>query len=103
MTSPLFFKVAVFPGLTSIGIIIALFIWLDRKITARVQLRVGPLYASPLGGVFHSFVDLISFLFKKLFILRIVDKFFFLAELVLPLIGGAGLVGLILFPPDGKI
>src|SRR2546427_690115 len=103
MTSPLFFKVAVFPGLTSIGIIIALFIWLDRKITARVQLRVGPLYASPLGGVLQSFADLIKFAFKELFIPRNADKFFFVAAPVLALIGGAGLVGLIPFTPEWQI
>ncbi len=103
MTSPLFFKVAVFPGLTSIGIIIALFIWLDRKITARVQLRVGPLYASPLGGVLQSFADLIKFAFKELFIPRNADKFFFVAAPVLALIIGAGLVGLIPFTPDWQV
>ncbi|OLE70163.1 hypothetical protein AUF78_07770, partial [archaeon 13_1_20CM_2_51_12] len=96
-------KVAVFPGLTSIGIIIALFIWLDRKITARVQLRVGPLYASPLGGVLQSFADLIKFAFKELFIPRNADKFFFVAAPVLALIGGAGLVGLIPFTPEWQI
>ncbi|HZD12079.1 MAG TPA: NADH-quinone oxidoreductase subunit NuoH, partial [Candidatus Binatus sp.] len=103
MTSPLFFKVAVFPGLTSIGLIIALYTWLDRKVTARAQLRVGPLYVSPLGGILQGLADLLKFAFKELFIPRNADKFFFVAAPVIALITGAGLIGLIPFSPDWQI
>ncbi len=83
MTSPLFLKIAIFPGLASIGIIAALLTWLDRKITARVQLRIGPQYVSPLGGILQSFADLIKLAFKELI--------------------GAGLIGLIPFSPETLI
>jgi len=103
MTSPLFLKIAIFPGLTSIGIIAAVLTWLDRKITARVQLRIGPQYVSPLGGILQSFADLIKLAFKELIIPEKADRFFFVLAPVFGLVLGAGLVGLIPFSPETLI
>ena len=103
VTSPLFFKIAVFPGLTSIAIIAALITWLDRKITARVQLRIGPQYVSPLGGILQSFADLIKLVFKELIIPEKADKFFFVAAPAIGMILAGGLVGLIPFSPEFQI
>ncbi len=97
MTSPLFLKIAIFPGLASIGIIAALLTWLDRKITARVQLRIGPQYVSPLGGILQSFADLIKLAFKELIIPEKADRFFFLLAPIFGMVLGAGLIGLIPF------
>ena len=103
MTSPLFLKIAIFPGLTSIGIIAAVLTWLDRKITARVQLRIGPQYVSPLGGILQSFADLIKLAFKELIIPEKADRFFFVLAPVFGLVLGAGLIGLIPFSPESLI
>ncbi len=103
MTSPLFLKIAIFPGLASIGIIAALLTWLDRKITARVQLRIGPQYVSPLGGILQSFADLIKLAFKELIIPEKADRFFFLLAPVFGMVLGAGLIGLIPFSPETLI
>ena len=103
MTSPLFLKIAIFPGLASIGIIAALLTWLDRKITARVQLRIGPHYVSPLGGILQSFADLIKLAFKELIIPEKADRFFFLLAPVFGMVLGAGLIGLIPFSPETLI
>src|SRR2546422_2949219 len=103
MTSPLFLKIAIFPGLTSIGIIAAVLTWLDRKITARVQLRIGPQYVSPLGGILQSFADLIKLAFKELIIPEKADRFFFVLAPVFGLVLGAGLIGLIPFSPETLI
>jgi NADH-quinone oxidoreductase subunit H len=103
MTSPLFLKIAIFPGLTSIGIIAAVLTWLDRKITARVQLRIGPQYVSPFGGILQSFADLIKLAFKELIIPEKADRFFFVLAPVFGLVLGAGLVGLIPFSPETLI
>lgn len=103
LTSPLFFKIAVFPGLTSIAIIAALVTWLDRKITARVQLRIGPQYVSPVGGILQSFADLIKLAFKELIVPAKADKFFFVAAPVIGMILAGGLVGLIPFSPETQI
>jgi len=103
MTSPLFLKIAIFPGLASIGIIAALLTWLDRKITARVQLRIGPQYVSPLGGILQSFADLIKLAFKELIIPEKADRFFFLLAPIFGMVLGAGLIGLIPFSPETLI
>ncbi len=103
ITSPLFLKVAIFPGLTSIGIIAAILTWLDRKITARVQLRIGPQYVSPFGGILQSFADLIKLAFKELIIPEKADRFFFILAPVFGLVLGAGLVALIPFSPETLI
>ncbi len=103
ITSPLFLKVAIFPGLTSIGIIAAILTWLDRKITARVQLRIGPQYVSPFGGILQSFADLIKLAFKELIIPEKADRIFFILAPVFGLVLGAGLVALIPFSPETLI
>jgi NADH-quinone oxidoreductase subunit H len=100
MTSPLFLKIAIFPGLTSIGIIAAILTWFDRKVTARVQLRIGPQYASPFGGILQSFADLIKLAFKELIIPEKADTFFFILAPVFGLVLGAGLIALIPFSPE---
>src|SRR2546427_5122623 len=103
ITSPLFLQIVLFPGLTSIAIIGALLGWLERKVTARVQLRVGPLYASPAGGILQMFADIIKLLFKELTIPDGADRFFFIMSPVTALIIGAALLGLIPFAPGIQI
>src|SRR5881397_665482 len=103
MTSPLFLKIAIFPGLTSIGIIAAILTWLDRKITARVQLRIGPQYVSPLGGILQSFADLIKLAFKELPLPEKADKFFFVMAPVFGMVLAGGLMGLIPFSHETLI
>ena len=103
LTSPYFLEMAVFPGLLSIAILGALLGWLERKLTARVQLRVGPLYASPGGGILQMFADIIKLLFKELTIPEGADRFFFIMAPVSALILGAALVGLIPFAPEIQI
>ncbi len=103
MTSTYFLEIVVFPGLTSIAILGALLGWLERKLTARVQLRVGPLYASPGGGILQMFADIIKLLFKELTIPDGADRFFFIMSPVTALIIGAALLGLIPFAPGIQI
>ena len=76
---------------------------MERKLTARVQLRVGPLYASPAGGILQMFADIIKLLFKELTIPDGADRFFFIMSPVTALIIGAALLGLIPFAPGIQI
>ena len=103
LTSTYFLEIAVFPGLLSIAILGALLGWMERKLTARVQLRVGPLYASPAGGILQMFADIIKLLFKELTIPDGADRFFFIMSPVTALIIGAALLGLIPFAPGIQI
>src|SRR5437660_9933862 len=68
VTSTYFLEIVVFPGLISIAILGAFFTWFERKLTARVQLRIGPSYSSPVGGILKGFADIIKLLFKELII-----------------------------------
>src|SRR5260370_16822662 len=102
-TSPLFLMIVLFPGLTSIAIIGALLGWLERKVTARVQLRIGPLYASRAGGILQMFADLIKLSFKELFVPENSGGCFFSMAPTPWLVIGAALVGLIPFAPGLQI
>ena len=103
VTSTYFLEIVVFPGLVSIAILGAMLGWIERKLTARVQLRVGPLYASPAGGILQMFADIIKLLFKELSIPDGADKFFFIMSPVTALVIGAALIGLIPFAPGIQI
>ena len=103
ITSTYFLEIVVFPGLVSIAILGALFTWFERKLTARVQLRIGPMYASPAGGILQGFADIIKLLFKELIIPEGADRFFFIMSPVTALIIGAALLGLIPFAPGVQI
>jgi NADH-quinone oxidoreductase subunit H len=103
LTSPYFLEITIFPGLLSIALLGALLGWFERKLTARVQLRVGPLYASPAGGILQMFADIIKLLFKELSIPEGADRFFFIMSPITALIIGAALLGLIPFAPGIQI
>jgi NADH-quinone oxidoreductase subunit H len=49
-----FFKVAVFPGFTYAALIAAATIFIERKFLAKMQLRVGPLYAGKIEGILQA-------------------------------------------------
>ena len=103
VTSTYFLEIVVFPGLISIAILGAFFTWFERKLTARVQLRIGPQYSSPIGGILQGFADIIKLLFKELIIPDGADRFFFIMSPVTALIIGAALLGLIPFAPGIQI
>ncbi len=77
--------------------------WLERKLTARVQLRIGPLYSSPAGGILQMFADIVKLLFKELSIPDGADRFFFIMSPVTALVIGGALLGLIPFAPGIQI
>jgi NADH-quinone oxidoreductase subunit H len=103
LTNTYFLEIVVFPGLVSIALLGAMLGWLERKLTARVQLRVGPLYASPAGGILQMFADIIKLLFKELSIPDAADRFFFIMSPITALVIGGALIGLIPFAPGIQI
>ena len=69
-------NVLVFPGL---GFLFALALfceWVDRKTVARLQNRVGPLYAGP-GGILQPLADLLKLLSKEDIVPAAADPFVF--------------------------
>lgn len=66
-------QILVFPGiLFAIGLAFV-YEWLDRKIYARLQNRVGPLYTGP-SGILQPFADFIKLLAKEDVVPNEVDK-----------------------------
>jgi NADH-quinone oxidoreductase subunit H len=75
----LIFKSAAFPGLTFAAVLASFVIWYERKLLAKMQYRVGPLYAGRVGGIFQSFADLFKLVFKEIVIPAKADALFFLS------------------------
>jgi len=73
------FKVSTFPGLTFAALLSSMVIWYERKLLAKMQYRVGPLYAGRVEGILQSFADLFKLLFKEIVIPAKADALFFVA------------------------
>ncbi len=84
------FRVVIFPGFMWAAIIAAEIIWFERKFLAKMQLRVGPLYAGKIGGILQPIADMIKLLFKEFIAPANSDKFvFYSIPLILNAIGAA--------------
>jgi len=60
----LIFRILVFPGFTFIVLLTLFCDWMERKIEARLQNRVGPMVAGP-GGILQPLADYIKLLTKE--------------------------------------
>jgi len=69
-------KVIVFPGFTFIFILALFYEWFDRKFYAKLQNRVGPLYAGP-AGILQPLADFIKLLSKEDIVPKGVDMLLF--------------------------
>ncbi|MEM0320242.1 MAG: NADH-quinone oxidoreductase subunit H, partial [Candidatus Nezhaarchaeales archaeon] len=57
-------RVLIFPGFLFFIILGLFFEWIDRKFYAKLQNRVGPLYAGP-WGLFQPFADFVKLMAKE--------------------------------------
>jgi len=73
-----FFRITVFPGFTFVALYAAIAGLWERKLLAKMQLRVGPLYAGKFEGILQPIADVMKLLSKELVIPRVVDRFFFI-------------------------
>ncbi|MEN3047586.1 MAG: complex I subunit 1 family protein [Candidatus Caldarchaeales archaeon] len=63
--SDAFIKAAIFPGALFSTILGMFAVWYERKLLARVMLRVGPLHVGKVSGVLQLIADAVKFLAKE--------------------------------------
>lgn len=73
-----FIEILIFPGFIHVTLVTAFLTWYERKIIARIQLRIGPLYAGGPGGILQPIADGVKLLFKEVMIPYKADKPLFL-------------------------
>jgi len=77
------FRITIFPGFTFVVIYAAFVVLWERKLLAKMQLRIGPLYAGKFEGIFQPIADVMKLLSKELVIPKVVDRFFFILPPIL--------------------
>lgn len=90
-----FFKIAMFPGFGFAALVAAGTIFVERKMLAKLQLRVGPFYCGKIEGILQLMSDGIKLLSKEIIIPAKADKPIFWAAPVLFVGAAAAFVSLI--------
>ncbi|MEM2237549.1 MAG: complex I subunit 1 family protein [Candidatus Caldarchaeum sp.] len=65
VASEAFVKAAIFPGATFVAVLGILSVWYERKLLARVMLRIGPFHVGKYGGWLQVVADAVKFLSKE--------------------------------------
>jgi NADH-quinone oxidoreductase subunit H len=94
-----FFKIAVFPGFGFAVLIAAGTIFAERKLLAKLQLRVGPFYCGKVEGILQLMGDGLKLISKEIIIPAKADKPIFWAAPVLFIGTAAAFVALIPVAP----
>src|ERR671925_1135734 len=98
MTTELF-RVALFPGFTYAALIAAATIFIERKFLAKMQLRVGPLYAGKIEGILQLIADGLKLVSKEIIVPSGADKPIFWAAPIAFVASAAAVTALIPVAP----
>ena len=98
------FALTTFPGFTFVAVYGTIFMgWVERKLTAKIQLRTGPMNAGRVEGILQNIADFFKLAFKEIIIPNGVDKATFIAvPFALMAVAGA-LVALVPLSPTTYI
>jgi NADH-quinone oxidoreductase subunit H len=68
LPSPLveIFRILIFPGVFFAMLFVLFMVWYERKLLAKMQLRVGPFYAGRFEGILQPVADFVKLLFKEI-------------------------------------
>jgi len=94
-----FFRIAAFPGFGFAALIAAGTIFVERKMLAKLQLRVGPFYCGKVEGILQLMGDGLKLISKEIIIPAKADKPLFWAAPVLFVATAAAFVALIPVAP----
>src|SRR5919202_5033272 len=89
------FRVAIFPGFTFAALLAAVTIFVERKFLAKMQLRVGPLYAGKVEGILQLIADGLKLVSKEIIVPSGADKTIFWAAPISFVATAAAVVALI--------
>jgi NADH-quinone oxidoreductase subunit H len=78
ITSHAFIEIIIFPGFLHLTLVTAFLTWYERKLLARIQLRIGPLYAGGPGGILQPIADGVKLIFKEVILPYRADSALFL-------------------------
>jgi NADH-quinone oxidoreductase subunit H len=93
------FRVMVFPGFGFAALLAASVIFIERKMMAKIQLRVGPFYCGKVEGILQLMGDGLKLISKEIIIPAKADKPIFWAAPVLFVATAAAFVALIPVAP----
>ncbi|HZE77685.1 MAG TPA: complex I subunit 1 family protein [Nitrososphaeraceae archaeon] len=93
------FRVAIFPGFTYAALLAAATIFIERKFLAKMQLRVGPLYAGKVEGILQLAADGLKLISKEIIIPSGADKLIFWAAPIAYVATAAAVTALIPVAP----
>ncbi len=94
-----FFRIAAFPGFGFAALIAAATIFVERKMLAKLQLRVGPFYCGKIEGILQLMGDGLKLISKEIIIPAKADKPLFIAAPLLFVGTAAAFVALIPVAP----
>jgi NADH-quinone oxidoreductase subunit H len=94
-----FFRAAVFPGFMYAALIAAATIFVERKFLAKMQLRVGPLYAGKIEGILQLMADGLKLISKEIIAPSGADKPIFWTTPIIFVATAAALTALIPVAP----
>jgi NADH-quinone oxidoreductase subunit H len=89
------FRITTFPGFSYAALIAAATIFIERKFLAKMQLRVGPLYAGKIEGILQLIADGLKLIAKEIIVPSGADKPLFWAAPIAFVAAAAAVVALI--------
>ncbi|MEM1578314.1 MAG: NADH-quinone oxidoreductase subunit NuoH [Archaeoglobaceae archaeon] len=96
-----FFAVIIMPGLTVLMLYLLYIVWFERKLTARIQWRVGPLeVARPIRGAIQALADGLRYFFQEAIVHRDAHRPYFVQ---LPILAFIPILLPIAFIPAGSV
>lgn len=78
-------------------------VWYERKLLAKMQVRVGPLYAGGFEGILQPVADFAKLLFKEIIVPKQADRMFFILAPTLMMALSVSMLALVPLSPTNAI